>query len=91
MLVVMEMEKIRPMEKVSLTGKLLRLLGKNRGFGDRRQTLKTSRLILGSNIVGLPNTGNYYYNGKEIETALLESERKKAKALIGIHKHRFTY
>jgi hypothetical protein len=33
-------------------------------------------------------SSNYYSYGKEIETALLEAERKKAEALMEWQKHR---
>ena len=79
-LVVMEMKKIKPLKKGSLTGKVLRLLGTNRGFGEPPSDQE--------------EIGNIYvsYNcRKGIETALLEAERKKAKALMEMRKRHFIY
>ena len=53
---------------------MLRLLGMNRGFeeppSDQEEIVH----------VGIP-ANNYYIYRKEIETALLEAERKRAKAM----------
>jgi len=61
---------------------LLRLLGMNRDF--------ERPLIIQGEIGNVGFTAsNYCSYGKEIETALLEAERKKAEALMEWQKHRF--
>ena len=64
-----------------LRASLLRLLGMNR---DSERPLSTQGEI---DNVGF-TTSNHYSYGKEIETALLEAERKKAEALMEWQKHR---
>lgn len=64
-----------------LRASLLRLLGIHRDF---ERSLSTQGEI---GNVGF-TTSNYYSYGKEIDTALLEAERKKAEALMEWQKHR---
>ncbi|MDH5596234.1 MAG: hypothetical protein OEY40_05935 [Candidatus Bathyarchaeota archaeon] len=71
----------KPSTPSVLLASLLRLLGINR---DSERPLSTQGEI--SN-VGF-TTSNYYSYGKEIETALLEAERKKAEVLMEWQKHR---
>lgn len=61
---------------------LLRLLGMNRDF-ERPLTIQRETGNVGF------TASNYYSYDKEIETALLEAERKKAEALMEWQKHRF--
>lgn len=60
---------------------LLQLLGINRDF-------EKPLSIQGETCNVEFTTSNYYSYGKEIETALLEAERKKAEALMEWQKHR---
>ena len=80
--VVMAMKTTKPQKKGSLTAKVLRLLRTNRGFeepsSDQEEIVH----------VGIP-ANNYCNCRKEIETALLEAERKKAEALMEWQKRRF--
>ena len=76
----MEMKKINPQKKSSLIGKVLRLLGPNRGFeeppNDQEEIVH----------VGVP-ASSYCNCRKEIESALLEAERKKAEAIEWQRRH----
>jgi len=65
-----------------LRARLLRLLGMNRDF-ERPLSIQGE---IGN--VGLTASDYCSYN-KEIDTALLEAERKKAEALMEWQKHRF--
>ena len=76
----MEMKTIKPQKKGSLTGKVLRLFGTNRGFEEPSSDQEETR-------VGIPATN--YYNHKGIKSALLEAERKKAEALMEWQRRRF--
>lgn len=75
-----EMKEIKPQRKGSLISKALRLLGMNRGFeefsSDQEQTVHAG--ISGN---------NYYKYRREMETALLEAERKKAEAIEWQRRH----
>jgi hypothetical protein len=71
--VVIEMKKIVPHKKVSLAGRLLRFLGRNR-------SLEVPSNYQEDTHVPIP-TGNHYINQKEIRVALLEAELRKAEAL----------
>lgn len=84
--VVMEMKRISPKRKISLRAKVLRLLRMDRGF--EAETPSSGEEIVHFSIP----TSNYHNYRKEIETALLEAERKKAAcmhALMEWQKHRF--
>ena len=81
-LTVIKMKRIKPLKKGSLTGKILRLLGPNRGFEEPSNDQEEITPV------GIP-ANNYYINRKEIETALLEAEQKKAKALMEWQRRRF--
>ena len=67
-------------KKNSLTGKLLRLLKPNSG-------LQESISLQGDNVS--ITTNSYHDYQKEIKTAMLEAERKKAEALMEWQKRRF--
>ena len=67
-------------KKSSLTGKLLRLLKPNSG-------LQESISLQGDNVS--ITTNSYHDYQKEIKTAMLEAERKKAEALMEWQKRRF--
>ena len=82
LLVVMNMKKIKPRKGVSLTVKVLRLLG---GRIELSWPLRSQEEIVHTGISG----NNYYNYRKEIETARLEAERKKAEALMEWQKRRF--
>ena len=80
-LVVMKMKRIKPLGKVSLKVKVLRLLGMNKDFEtptcDREEMVDVATL-----------TNNYHHDyQKQIESALLYAERIKAKALMEWQKH----
>jgi predicted component of type VI protein secretion system len=66
----------------SLHADLLRLLGMNRGY---EEPLSVHEEIGQISVPG----GNYCNYGREIETALLEAERRKAEALMELQKRRF--
>jgi len=76
------MKKVNPHERSSLIRKALRLLATNRGFEEPPSDQEGIHL-------GIPASN--YYNHKEIETALLEAERKKAQAIMEREKRRFIY
>ena len=81
-IVVIEMKEIKPRRKGSLIGRVLRILrGTNRIL---EEPLSVKEEIH----VGI-SASNYYSYRKEIETAWLEAERKKAKALMEWQKRRF--
>jgi hypothetical protein len=73
--VVIEMKKIVPHKKVSLAGRLLRFLGRNRSLEEPSSCQEVTH-------VPIP-TDNRYIDHKEIRVALLEAERRKAEALAG--------
>lgn len=73
--------KSNALRRVLRTG-LLRLLGANRGCDE----FSSDQEEIGQ--VGI-SADNHYNYGKEIETALLDAERKKAEALAEWQKHRF--
>ena len=79
--VVMKMKEIRPRKKGYLARKL-RLLLKLRGI---EGPLSVQEEIIH---VGIPEN-NYYNHRKEIESAWLEAERKKAEVLMELQKRRF--
>jgi hypothetical protein len=81
-LVVMEMKRISPHRKFSLRAKVLRLLRMNRGF----EEISNNRE--GNIHFAIPISNNHNYQ-KEIETGLLEAERKKAEALMESQRHHF--
>ena len=67
------MKRIESCKKDSLAGKLLRLL--------KSSGLQESIRLQEENVAfGIPNDSYYAY--KEVKTALLEAERKKAEALM---------
>lgn len=68
------MEKIVPHKKVTLKEKMLKALRMSRGFEEFQNCQE--EIVH----VGIP-ANNYYNYRKEIETALLEAEHKKAKAM----------
>jgi hypothetical protein len=77
--VVIEIKTINPQKRGSLRTRVLRLLGTNKDF----EELSSGQ----EKIVHTSILGNNYQ--KEIKTAWLETERKKAKALIEFQKRRF--
>lgn len=79
--VVMEMERKKILKKGLLTGKVLRLFGMTR---DLEEPPIDEEIIH----VPIPTDANYSYR-KEIKTALLEAERRKAEALMESQKRRF--
>lgn len=76
------MKEIKPRKKGSLIRKVLRSLGKSRDF--EKSTSDQGEIVH----VGIP-TSNYHNYRKEIDTAWLEAERKKAEALMEWQKRRF--
>ncbi len=81
--VVMTMKRISLKRTNSLRTKVLRLLRMDRGF--EWELSIAEREIAHFSIP----TSNYHGYQKEIETALLEAERKKAEALMEWQKRRF--
>lgn len=81
-IVVIEMKKIKWEKKVSLAGKLLRLI-------EPRSSIQGALGLQEKNV----NTGflrnSYYDNRKGINAAMLEAERKKAKALMALERYSF--
>jgi len=76
------MKRIKPLGKVSLKVKVLRLLGMNKDFEtpmcDREEMVNVATL-----------TNNYHHNyQKQIESALLYAERIKAEALMDWQRRR---
>lgn len=80
--VVVKMKKTEPQKGVSLTRKVLRLFGMDRGFE------KPSSNLGGIAHVSIPANNHYNYL-KEIQTARLEAERRKAEAILEWQKRRF--
>jgi hypothetical protein len=80
--VVLEMKTINPQKKGSLRARVLRLLGTIRGFGE--PSVNQEKIVH----AGIPGN-NYYNHQKEIETACLEAERKRAEAIMEWQKSRF--
>ncbi len=72
--VLTEMKAINP-KKGSLRARVLRLLGANKGFEEPSSDLE--KMVHAS----IPKN-NHYNHQKEIETAWLEAERKKAEAYV---------
>lgn len=71
---VIEMKEIRPRRKGALIGKVLRLFGKNMGFEEL--TIDQGEIVHAG-----ASGDNYSVYRKEIETAWLEAQRKKAEAM----------
>ncbi|UCE15330.1 MAG: hypothetical protein JSV12_05470 [Candidatus Bathyarchaeota archaeon] len=69
------MKKISPKRRTSLRAKVIRFLRSNRGFEEPSSDLEK---IVHAGI----HSNNYYNHQKEIETAWLEAERKKAQAIM---------
>ncbi len=78
-----EMKEIKPRRKVSLKGRVLRLMGMNGGF----EELSSDQKQMGH---AGNSENNYYKYQREVETTLLEAERKKAEALMEWQKRLFT-
>ena len=76
------MRKIKPLGKGSFARKMLRALGKDSGF---EQTFPCQEKKHLSVSVGYAHYGFH----KELRNAMLEAERKKAKALMELQKRRF--
>ena len=76
------MKKVKPEKKGSLTGKLLRLLKPS-------SSIQESISLQEKNVsVGIPSN-SYHDHHKEIKTALVEAERKKAEALMELQRRKF--
>jgi len=79
---VIKMKRIKPLKEGSLTGRIVRLLGLNKGFeepySNQEETIHVGILA-----------DNYHNYWKEIRTAFSEAERKKAMELMEIQKRRF--
>lgn len=66
-----------------LTGKMLRLLGRNGGFVEPTNGQEE---IIHANILG-----NNYHSRMEIEAAWLEAERNKSKAVMELQRRHLIY
>jgi len=75
-----KMKKINTHERGSLIRKILRLLTTNRG---------SEKPLSDQEEIHLGITASNYYNHKEIETVLLEAERKKAQAIMERQRRHF--
>ncbi len=81
LVVAIEMKKVVPHKKASLTERVLRLLGMSRSLEEPSTYQEITP-------VPIP-TDNYYGSPKEFKTALLEAERRKAEAIMELEKRRF--
>lgn len=81
LVVAIEMKKVVPHKKASLTERVLRLLGMSISLEEPSTYQEITP-------VPIP-TDNYYGSPKEFKTALLEAERRKAEAIMELEKRRF--
>jgi len=81
-LVVIEMKRIVPYKKVSLKGRVLRIMGMSRSFEEPPSYQEITHTP-----IPIPTGTDYSYR-KDIKAALLEAERKKAQALMEWQRHR---
>jgi len=76
-----EMKEKKPRRKGSLIGKVLRSLGMDKGF---EELSSDQEQMVHAGISG----NNHFKHRREMETALLEAERRKAEALMEWQKRR---